>query len=378
MAQQTRRDRRGWGKIRRLPSGRWQASYIGRDKLRHTAPVTYSTRLAAEGWLATERRLYEDADTWTPPAAREAAAEAAREAQELTLSEYADEWITHRDVKPRTREGYRALLANHIERTLGDTPVGELTAPAVRAWYAGLATGPTAKAHAYQLLHAIAATAATDGLLAANPCTIKRAMSTARRREPVILTPAEVAALADAIRPTRYRVLVLIAAWLGLRWGELIELRRKDIGAGAVTITVARGVTHREGCHISTPKSGRGRSVVVPDHIRGEVKHHLDAYVEDGPEAKLFAPANGGCHLNDQVFREQFNAALKVIGREGVRVHDLRHFAGTMTALTGATLAETMARLGHSTPKAAMLYQQVASGRAEEIAAGLSRLAEKG
>jgi len=78
------------------------------------------------------------------------------------------------------------------------------------------------------------------------------------------------------------------------------------------------------------------------------------------------------------VFREQFNAALRAIGRKGMRLHDLRHFAGTMTALTGATLAETMARLGHSTPKAAMVYQQVASGRAEEIAASLSRLAEKG
>jgi integrase len=116
--------------------------------------------------------------------------------------------------------------------------------------------------------------------------------------------------------------------------------------------------------------------VVVPDHIRGEVKHHLDTYVEDGPEAKLFAPATGGCHLDDQIFREQFNAALTVIDREAVRVHDLRHFAGTMTALTGATLAETMARLGHSTPKAAMAYQLAASGRAEQIAAALSRLAE--
>jgi hypothetical protein len=83
--------------------------------------------------------------------------------------------------------------------------------------------------------------------------------------------------------------------------------------------------------------------VVVPDHIRSEVKHHLDTYVEDGPEAKLFAPANGGCQLNDQIFREQFNAALTVIGREGVRVHDPRHFAGTMTALTGATLASSAA-----------------------------------
>jgi integrase len=93
---------------------------------------------------------------------------------------------------------------------------------------------------------------------------------------------------------------------------------------------------------------------------------------------KLAQPAQSGRHLNDQVFRRQFNTALAAIGREGVRVHDLRHFAGTMTALTGATLAERMARLGHSTPKAALLYQQVASGRAEEIAAGLSRLAEKG
>ena len=116
--------------------------------------------------------------------------------------------------------------------------------------------------------------------------------------------------------------------------------------------------------------------MVVPQYVRAEIKHHLDTYVEDGPEAKLFAPANGGCHLNDQVFREQFNVALAEIGREGVRVHDLRHYAGTMATLAGATLAEVMARLGHSAPKAAMLHQQVASGHAEEIAAGLSRLAE--
>jgi hypothetical protein len=55
------------GEIRKLPSGRGQASYIGRDNHRHTAPTTYSSRLAAEGWLSTERRLYEDADAWTRP-----------------------------------------------------------------------------------------------------------------------------------------------------------------------------------------------------------------------------------------------------------------------------------------------------------------------
>jgi integrase len=164
-------------------------------------------------------------------------------------------------------------------------------------------------------------------------------MNTIRTREPVILTPAEVAALADAIKPQRYRAVVLIAAWTGLRWGELIELQRKDIGPGATIIAVARGATHRNGCHVSTPKSGRPRKVVVPDHIRDEIKHHLDTHVRQAPDALLFAPANGGCHLNDQVFREQFNAALTEIGREGVRVHDLCHYAGTIAALAGATLA---------------------------------------
>ena len=68
----------------------------------------------------------------------------------------------YRDVKPRTREGYRALLTNHIKPTLGDTPIGELTAPDVRTWYAELATGATAKAHAYQLLRSARPLSPTD------------------------------------------------------------------------------------------------------------------------------------------------------------------------------------------------------------------------
>ena len=190
--------------------------------------------------------------------------------------------------------------------------------------------------------------------------------------------PTEVAALADAIKPQRYRAVVLIAAWTGLRWGELIELQRKDIGPGAATIAVARGATHRNGCHVSTPKSGRPRKVVVvPDHICDEIKHTWTLTSARLP-MRCCSPPQRRMPPERPGFREQFNAALTEIGREGVRVHDLRHYAGTMAALAGATLAETMARLGHITPKAAMLYQQVASGRAEEIAAGLSRLAEKG
>jgi integrase len=361
---------RAWGKIRKLPSGRWQASYIGPDKARHTAPTTFSMRIAAEGWLADERRRVEGGD-WTSPAARAKAAEDAG----LTLADYADTWLAQRNIKERTRVHYRAIFDQHITDELGTVALRHLSPAAVRAWYAQTLTDtPTLRSHAYQLLHVICATAVDDELIDANPCRIKGAATTQRRRAPVILEVGELAALADAV-PDRWRALVLISAWCGLRWGEVTELRRKDIAEDCSVISVSRGVTHREGCRIDTPKSGRGRAVVVPPHIRADIKAHLDDHVTPGAEALLFAPARGGCHLSDKTFRHHFTPALETIGREGVRIHDLRHFSGTQTARVG-NLVETMRRLGHSTVGASLRYQHMVSGRDEQIAAALSELAE--
>ena len=141
----------------------------------------------------------------------------------------------------------------------------DLTPETVRGWYSSLGPGhPTINAHAYGLLHAVLATAVTDGALLANPCTIRRAIKAQRQREPVILAVAEVAKVADTIEPGEFRALMLISAWCGLRWGEVSELRRKDISDDCAVISVTRGVTHRQGCRIDTPKSGKGRIVVVP------------------------------------------------------------------------------------------------------------------
>lgn len=88
----------------------------------------------------------------------------------------------------------------------------------------------------------------------------------------------------------------------------------------------------------------------------------------------LFTPARGGCHVNDRVFAEDgFQPALAVNGRDDMRVHDLHHFAGTMTAQVG-NLVETMARLRHSTHKASRINQQPVSGRDIAIADTLSAL----
>lgn len=366
-----RKGRRSWGKIRSLPSsGRYQASYVGPDLVRHNAPATFTARMDAEGWLAAERRSIEH-DTWTPPKLRVAE----KKAKAITVAEYAQTWIDHRHAKPRTKIGYQSLLDNHISPMLGRVPLKNLTPEAVRGWYASLGTQHVRRnSHVYGLLHAVCATAVTDGLIVANPCNIPRVMNPPRKREPVILSVAEVAELADVIKPERLKALILVSAWCGLRWGEVIELRRKDISGDYSVLYVARGVTHRQGCRIDTPKAGKGRAVVVPPHMRNDLKYHLNTYVAKGTEALLFPPARSGCHLNDRVFRDYFTEALTRIGRTGVRVHDLRHFSGTQTARVG-NLVETMGRLGHSTVRASLTYQQIVSGRDHEVAEALSNLA---
>jgi integrase len=113
---------------------------------------------------------------------------------------------------------------------------------------------------------------------------------------------------------------------------------------------------------------------MVPPHIQADLRDHLAHFVDAEPGALLF-PAVKACHYNERTFRDAFAVALKAAGiTQAVRIHDLRHFAGTRAARVG-NLVETMQRLGHSTPKASLIYQQVVSGRDRELAKGLSRLA---
>jgi integrase len=332
--------------------------------------MTYTTRPRAEGWLADERKLIE-LDQWTSPAERSAA----RTARAMTVAEYATKWIEERHLKPRTRDEYRAKLRLHVNDTIGKREISDVTPAVVRSWYAALGTEHVRRnSHVYALLHSIFATAVKDGLLQVNPCQIERAMNPPRKREPVVLGIPEIAALADAV-PDRFKAMILISAWCGLRWGEVTELRRHDVDELCEVITVQRAVTRtKKGYVVGSTKSGQARTVVVPPHIRADVKHHLEVHTGKPADALLF-PNNSGDHLNDTVFRRfMFRPALQKIKREGVRVHDLRHFAGTQIARVG-NLPETMARLGHSTVRASLLYQQVVSGRDAEIAAALSVLA---
>ncbi|WP_246398910.1 tyrosine-type recombinase/integrase [Mycobacterium vicinigordonae] len=365
---------RNWGWLRKLPSGKYQASYL-KDGTRYKAAGTFDTKLNAEGWLANEKNYLDrcrmTGETWKSPEQRRDEGKAAV----LLVGDYGKQVIEERKTKETTRSLYNSLWTNHVQERLGVIPLRELNAEAIRAWYARL-EGETTKRHAYSLLNMVCNVAVKDGLLVRNPCQIDGAMTTKRKREPEILTVDELNAVADAM-PERFKLLVLLSAWCGLRWGEATELRRSDINANRDQITISRAVTHVGKCRIDTTKSGNVRYVSIPASLRRLVEDHLAEHVESQRDALLFKPFMGGCHVNDQVFAKTwYKPALKDAGREKVRIHDLRHFGATMMAHAGASPTEIALFLGHSTPTMSMRYTAATASRMTHLADRLSKMAE--
>jgi integrase len=363
--------RRRFGSLRTLPSGRVQARYAGPDGRTYTAPVTFDSLQYADAYLA---RVHADIqrERWVSPAAPVSVRPA-----DTSLRDYARAWLDGRDLSPSSRLLYSQTLDKQILPALGDTAITAITPVLVREWHAKLRTltGPAQRAHAYSLLRTILNTALADDLIPANPCRVRGAGSTKRARQIQPATLAEIEALTAAM-PGRYRLMVLLAAWCAMRFGELAELRRGDVDVKAAVVHIRRGVVRAaEGQVVKGPKSDAGkRDVAIPPHLIPAVKAHLLDHTGATRDALLFPAAHGG-HLPSSTLYGMFGPAREAAGRPDLRFHDLRHTGAVLAASTGATLAELMARLGHSTVTAAMRYQHASADRDKVIAAALSELA---
>lgn len=185
------------------------------------------------------------------------------------------------------------------------------------------------------------------------------------------------AAIAAAVEP-RYRALVITAAYAGCRWGELAGLRRGNVDLDRGTISVVEQVVElRSGKLLRCdPKSAAGRRVVhLPDGVQAELKAHVATFSERGGDGLVFPGPNGGQLRSNNFRTRHWLPATRAAGVEGLRFHDLRHVAGTLaSSVSGATIREVQARLGHASPAAAYRYQHVLDNRDAEIARRLNDL----
>jgi len=213
-------------------------------------------------------------------------------------------------------------------------------------------------------------------LIRENPCRIKGA-SVEHSRERQIPTLDEVSLLADAIDP-RYKAMVLIAAFAGLRKGECFGLTRShlNLDADPATVSIERSKVHTDsgGMILQDPKATAGnRTLALPAALVDELRIHLDRFVGPDPDALVFTAERTGDTPTKVMWRRTWTAARSEAG-VSCTFHDLRHVAGTLNAAAGATIKEAMARLGHASPVAALRYQHAVAARDAEIASGVDKL----
>lgn len=359
--------KRRFGRIRKLPSGRYQARYLGPDGLERPAPYTFASKTDADVWLVDKETEIRRGDWFDPDAGM------------VPLSEFGKAWIVERpNLRPRTVALYQGLFRLHVEPELGSLGLVEITPARVRTWRKNrldAGVGPVTVAKAYRLLKSMMGTAADDGLIRRNPCQIKGAGSEASE-ERRTATIGEVYAVAEAIQP-RYKSLVLLATFGTMRWGELMGLHRGDIDLDNRTIRINRAVQEVAGQQIvSAPKSVAGRrTVVIPASIVPDLRWHLRIFAERGNDGRVFVGPKGATPKRTN-FHRIWKAATTKAGVPWLHLHDLRHTGATLAAGTGASLRELMERLGHASPRAALIYQHATADRDRAIADALDALTE--
>lgn len=174
--------KRRFGHLRKLPSGRFQASFIGPSGIRQTAPHTFRTKTDADRWLSRveadlSRGAWLDEGLGREP-----------------FGSYARAWLRdHPKMGPRYKETCERNLRLHLA-PLEDVPLRAMTPAVVREWYASALRGDGGRgsiAQSYRFLRAVMNTAVRDGAIVKNPCQISGAGSD-RAKERPIATPAQV------------------------------------------------------------------------------------------------------------------------------------------------------------------------------------------
>jgi integrase len=357
---------RRFGSIRQLPSGQYQIRYPGPDGRLRTGAVTYKDKNAAGRALSLiEAQLI--TGEWTDP-----------QRGKVKLNDYAGKWVNQRpNLRPRTVELYRWLLAKHIAPQLGNISIGNMSPELIRDWRAellasGVSESTTAKA--YRLLRAVLMTAAEDRIIPRNPCRIRGAGDENPAERPV-LTIEQVYDLADRMEDGRFRALVLLVTFASLRWGEAIALRRCDIDLEACAVMIKRQYVELSGqLVIGPPKSRAGvRNIGIPKSVIPALLNHIDTYV--GPQATdlLFTGARGGVLRRGNFRRASgWAKAVAALGVPGLHFHDLRH-TGNMLAAPGTSLADLKARMGHDSARAALIYQHATAQADQAIAEAIDK-----
>jgi integrase len=273
----------------------------------------------------------------------------------VKLGEYAQTWLDSKHkLKESTRARYQVVLDTALAK-YANMAVGDISRRFVREWVADLSVdlAPASVHKTVGVLRQVLAMAVDDNRLVMNPVDGVE-LPSVQAAEQRFLTHEELHALAEA--SGAHRPLVYVLGTCGLRFGEVAELRWRDVDLGNLRVRISRSVTLVEGVFVvGTPKNGKARTVSVPAFV-------ADLLRPGDPGALVFPDSAGGYMRGSNVRRRWWSQAVAsaglfprtvtdAAGKQTVlfdfKLHELRHTAASLAIQAGANIKALQNMLGH-------------------------------
>jgi len=271
---------------------------------------------------------------------------------EIPLAEWAGAFLLLcRRLSPTTQETYRRDLRQYVLPRFGSYRLGQLPADEIENWLSDeIADGiaPSSVHRHYRTLRRMLEVAVQKQKILANPCA-RVDPPRVPKREMTFLNWEEAIRLADA-HNDRYQTLIYVAVDSGMRWSELIGLRRGKVDPRNSKIRVTEQLVQLEDRSWlrKEPKTAAGvRSITLSPFTAARLSAHLDQYADAGPDALVFANASGTPLSASSFLTHHFSKAQAAAGVK-LRFHDLRHTSVALAIAAGAHPKAIQSRMGHS------------------------------
>lgn len=312
----------------------WRARYYGPDGRRRGK--SFRRKADAERWLTQQQSQIVRGD-WIDPARGR-----------VTFGEYLPGWLdTRTNAKPKTRYQQESLLRLHILPTWRTVQLDRITFEGLTHWVSKLisdGTGWSSIRQSARIMSSVLEHAVRTGRIRSNPA---RGLGLPRpgKRDHVFLTHHQLAELADAAG--RWRVLILVLGYTGLRWGEATALRACDIDLNRNRIDVRRAFSDVGGeIVLGTPKSHHARTVPLPRFLAAELADITHCMK---PDDLVFTTASGSVVRSSNWRQAVFLPARSRAGiSDRFRIHDLRHTAAALMVQAGYPPKMLQEILGHA------------------------------
>jgi integrase len=377
---------RSTGHIRQRTPGSWELRYsLGRD------PATGKRRIAT----ATVRGKRRDAEKELRRLLRTLDLNEHVNSSRMTVREWLTAWLgaIREEVSPKTHERYGEIVDNFLTPELGALPIARLAPVHISAAYTRWATegrrdgkpgglSPQTRRHIHRILRTALARAVEQQLIVRNPADVfKKGLPKVERRELITLTADQSAWLLEALGHSRVYWPVLLALSTGMRRGEILAVRWKNVDLELGTLRVVESLEQtKTSIRFKAPKSGRHRAITLPSYAVGELRRLkreqaealLALGVRQTSNTLLCCRADGEPHQPLSLTYEfaRFMGRLKDLPR--VRFHDLRHSHATQLLASGVHPKIASERLGHASVGITLdLYSHVTDTMQSEAAVKL-------